>query len=391
MKKNENVKETLEAGVQTKRHSEGIRPKNPLHILKRFFAKCKFPFAGNCVRPAQNDGKILTPLTQDPTPKSKISTLPQGAGIHVMHLFTPQKTGLLRFAPANGFANAYRLTILALLRMFALYRNDVILLMPQCLSNLVPFKKLAAFTLAEVLITLGVIGVVAAMTIPNLITAHQKKAAVAGLLEAQSIINQALKMYTADTDEDGTLAFDTSLSEQEFAEKYFKPYLKVARVCTKMEDGCWKTGDFYGYYDLAGNKKTDTVPYSLVLNNGMILGFNKSTDVNYNLYMIIADIDGHSAKNVMGHDVFAFYLYNSDMVVKGGIDARYKNLKNGVYPGGFGWSGIPHVILTRAELLSPSTYRSCNKMSQDGRAGVGTACAALIYKDGWEIKSDYPW
>jgi len=36
-----------------------------------------------------------------------------------------KNTGLLRrFAPANGFANAYRLTILALLRMFALYRND---------------------------------------------------------------------------------------------------------------------------------------------------------------------------------------------------------------------------------------------------------------------------
>jgi len=37
-------------------HSEGNRPKNPLHILKRFFAKYKFPFAGICVRPAQNDG-----------------------------------------------------------------------------------------------------------------------------------------------------------------------------------------------------------------------------------------------------------------------------------------------------------------------------------------------
>jgi len=36
-----------------------------------------------------------------------------------------KNSGLLRrTAPTNGFANAYRLTILALLRMFALYRND---------------------------------------------------------------------------------------------------------------------------------------------------------------------------------------------------------------------------------------------------------------------------
>ena len=33
----------------------------------------------------------------------------------------------------------------------------------------------AGFTLAEVLITLGIIGVVAAMTIPTLMTAYQKK------------------------------------------------------------------------------------------------------------------------------------------------------------------------------------------------------------------------
>ena len=37
-------------------------------------------------------------------------------------------------------------------------------------------KKNLAFTLAEVLITLGVIGIVAAMTLPALITRKQNKA-----------------------------------------------------------------------------------------------------------------------------------------------------------------------------------------------------------------------
>ena len=36
----------------------------------------------------------------------------------------------------------------------------------------------AAFTLAEVLITLGIIGVVAAMTIPTLITSYKEKQTV---------------------------------------------------------------------------------------------------------------------------------------------------------------------------------------------------------------------
>ena len=36
-------------------------------------------------------------------------------------------------------------------------------------------KKISAFTLAEVLVTLGIIGVVSAMTIPTLMQNHQKK------------------------------------------------------------------------------------------------------------------------------------------------------------------------------------------------------------------------
>ncbi len=35
--------------------------------------------------------------------------------------------------------------------------------------------KIQAFTLAEVLITLGIIGIVAAMTIPNIINGYNKK------------------------------------------------------------------------------------------------------------------------------------------------------------------------------------------------------------------------
>ena len=50
------------------------------------------------------------------------------------------------------------------------------------------------FTLAEILITLGIIGVVAAMTIPTLITNYQKKASVTKLQKAISILNQAYKL-----------------------------------------------------------------------------------------------------------------------------------------------------------------------------------------------------
>ena len=50
-----------------------------------------------------------------------------------------------------------------------------------------------AFTLAEVLITLGVIGVVAAMTMPSLVANYQKKVWVNQLKKTVSVMNQAFQ------------------------------------------------------------------------------------------------------------------------------------------------------------------------------------------------------
>ena len=60
--------------------------------------------------------------------------------------------------------------------------------------------KLAAFTLAEVLITLGIIGVVAAMTMPSLIQHHREKAMVTSLEKFVSTISQAVELYKADNE-----------------------------------------------------------------------------------------------------------------------------------------------------------------------------------------------
>ena len=54
--------------------------------------------------------------------------------------------------------------------------------------------KKIGFTLAEVLITLGIIGIVAAMTIPTLIAEQQKKQTVAKLQRALGIMNQAYRL-----------------------------------------------------------------------------------------------------------------------------------------------------------------------------------------------------
>lgn len=67
------------------------------------------------------------------------------------------------------------------------------------------FKKIVSgqaarlgFTLAEVLITLGIIGVVAALTLPALIQNYQKKATATSVKKAYSELNQVIQMAKAD-------------------------------------------------------------------------------------------------------------------------------------------------------------------------------------------------
>ena len=59
-------------------------------------------------------------------------------------------------------------------------------------------KKFFAFTLAEVLITLGIIGVVAALTIPTLISNHQKKVYVTQLKKSVNTLTNGFKLMLAD-------------------------------------------------------------------------------------------------------------------------------------------------------------------------------------------------
>ena len=98
-----------------------------------------------------------------------------------------------------------------------------------------------AFTLAEVLITLGIIGVVAALTIPTLMANHRKQVVETRLAKFYSTMNQAIKMAEVDygdvrqwdeleggfnEDEDGNPTTSKALA---WFEKYLKPYLKYTK------------------------------------------------------------------------------------------------------------------------------------------------------------------
>ena len=89
------------------------------------------------------------------------------------------------------------------------------------LRNFIPLPGVEGkwgFTLAEVLITLGIIGVVAALTLPNIITNYQKKVTVERLKKTYSTLWQAVQMSVVDNDEVETWNFQLPINE--FMDKY---------------------------------------------------------------------------------------------------------------------------------------------------------------------------
>lgn len=91
--------------------------------------------------------------------------------------------------------------------------------------------KKSAFTLAEVLITLGVIGVVAAMTMPALISNHNKSVVEARLSKAYNVFSNAIRLSEIDNGMMKDWPTGANLDMDHFWNVYIKPYFVGAKLC----------------------------------------------------------------------------------------------------------------------------------------------------------------
>lgn len=93
-------------------------------------------------------------------------------------------------------------------------------------------KKQKAFTLAEVLITLTIIGVVASLTIPTVINNSKNRWYGTALKKRYSELTQVVRLSNIENGESAN--WNWSLSEKEMVAKYIAPYLKVTSC-----ENCW--------------------------------------------------------------------------------------------------------------------------------------------------------
>lgn len=182
------------------------------------------------------------------------------------------------------------------------------------------FLSAKAFTLAEVLVTLGIIGVVAAMTMPTLVAKYQEKATVTKLKKMYSVLTQAYNTYKIDNTPQ-VFGYDEEGAIQTY--NVFKPYLKVAKDCgtESASNGC-----FYvkGYKKLDGDSVLaiygiNNKYYKVLLADGSSVLF-RGGDYSYSnnqLMEVFYDVNGEAPPNTWGKDLFEFDIYADKLVPNG--------------------------------------------------------------------------
>jgi len=224
-----------------------------------------------------------------------------------------------------------------------------------------------AFTLAEVLITLVIIGVVAAITVPTIHNNSIQKQTITQLRKVHSELAQAVTMSSIKYGYPDT--WDYELNHYNFFKKYLFPYIQIS------QEKVGNVKKLTKYYELSGREEkslyvmqTNSQVVNLASGNQVFIGEISGIINTPNRRCYMFDVNGYRKPNKIGRDLYMFCI----------------DSKRGVLPFSAENNEGQSITLTREQLKKGNTW-SCNKNS------VGLFCAALIMMDGWQMKDDYPW
>ena len=193
-----------------------------------------------------------------------------------------------------------------------------------------------AFTLAEVLITITVIGVVAALTIPTLIQSYKKSVVETRLAKFYSVMNNAIRMAEIDygpqstwtdyhinqvQDEEGQAKIDNGDKYDALVDKYFAPYLKI--IASE---------------EMINNVK-DVDPQKIYyLSDGTAFSYNLTE--NREIYFHPNNPKKCLAEGNRGSCMFAFVFIPTPKSLSSSNQKHFKyNIGNGLQPDLYQWDG----------------------------------------------------
>ena len=197
--------------------------------------------------------------------------------------------------------------------------------------NIPPTKVKPAFTLAEVLITLGIIGIVAALTIPTLITNYKAKKLRTQFLKSFSIIQQAVKLMQNDD-----VSLDpTMYNGRKFPfYKVFINYLQAPLDCGDSSVVGGRLAPCYGrtkgkpYISFDGKNEISGVYLDdgqIALQDGSLILFENY--YNSGIIWISVDLNGYNnPPNRWGYDLFTFQLIDEEIKTMGDTGTQYTDI-----------------------------------------------------------------
>lgn len=217
-----------------------------------------------------------------------------------------------------------------------------------------------AFTLAEVLITLVIIGVIAAITVPTIHANYVEQERKAKVKKTYSVLSQAMiRIQATGVDMEFEEIDGNSVAIRDWYNKYMAPFLVTQKVCFQTK-GCWNKGDTYW---LNGSKHnwnrtgvgvgSDIV--TAVLNDGTfinidgfsisdmksIFGIDAKGKAGFVLYY---DINGDKKPNVIGRDIYVAVYSREKGFVPAFKDRNSSQIKNDCSKSGRGVSCIMNYL-----------------------------------------------
>ncbi len=219
------------------------------------------------------------------------------------------------------------------------------------------FKK--GFTLAEILVTIGIIGVVAAISMPSLIGNVQKKTYVTQLHKAYSDISNVMVKYMSDEKVESLRETDLYAGATSF-EEFFKKYFNIVKFCG-TDTGCFADS----YSNLNGptiGSDFASILNSVVLSSGAAVGI-KESNINNRAFSVFIDVNGEKGPNKAGRDLFRMYIWN-----------------DGEVSGNYNSSSTSNIIE-----LDVSKCNSTNTECTSNSTLCALRCFSKILQDNWEM------
>ena len=173
---------------------------------------------------------------------------------------------------------------------------------------------LIGFTLAEVLITLGIIGVVSAMTIPTLISNYNDKVIETRKVKAKSVLSNAFNELRVEAGGGNLSLADIAQCEDEDC---FEGQLrKVFKIASKLDMTSDKAKEPYTFANGKKEVWSDDKHFVFLLSDGTIYGIEKSDSIKNGSFSIVLDLNGHKTPNIGSDDLCRYIVNNNAGVIE---------------------------------------------------------------------------